>query len=160
MLRKYKWLLAATCTIALVAVGHDLIGVNPATAASEKTVQSSNDLNTEDSINDQANKETLQALLTDHGFPQSAASSLQSSIQSAPAVIGGKSGKTTVTYKVVVTQSSTENNSKPYEVELTKDWNINVNGKDVIGYWKYKVNGDKVTLLIERNNDSAINLIK
>lgn len=108
---------------------------------------------------DQAALRTVKALLKERGFPQAAGfSSLQSSTRQAPATIGGKSGTTEVTYQVEIGKDPKKDGA--LILELTKDWHLNVNGKQAVSYWKYGIEDGKAKLLIERDNDSAVSAIK
>lgn len=101
----------------------------------------------------------MKALLKERGFPQAADfTSLQSSTRQAPATIGGKSGTTEVTYQVAIDRDPKKDGA--LLLELTKDWRLNVNGKQAVSYWKYEIEDGKAKLLIERDNDSAVSAIK
>ncbi|MBZ9687488.1 hypothetical protein G9F72_014245 [Clostridium estertheticum] len=47
-----------------------------------------------------------------------------------------------------------------YEVTLTKDWGISVNGKYAKSYWKYTVTTNSVNLLESIDNDNLPNTMK
>ncbi|MCX7709175.1 MAG: hypothetical protein N2484_04930 [Clostridia bacterium] len=47
-----------------------------------------------------------------------------------------------------------------YSVALTKTWGLKVNDAPITSVWKYKVTGDKVELVEEKDNDNRIKTIK
>ncbi|MGD9678524.1 MAG: hypothetical protein AB7V16_09285 [Vulcanibacillus sp.] len=71
--------------------------------------------------------------------------------------IGGPSPGATVILEMTV---AIEKEDDEYLVILTEDYNITVNGKDAISYWKYKVSADEIMLLDKKENGNLIRIIK
>lgn len=70
---------------------------------------------------------------------------------------GGPPGTTSmVEYKTTAEKTS----DRKYQITLTKDWHLVVNGQKVFSYWKYNVGPDGVTLIESDDRDSLANEMK
>jgi hypothetical protein len=47
-----------------------------------------------------------------------------------------------------------------YIVTLIKNWNFSVNGKKLLGYWKYKATPQSVQLIGSEDNTDLIRIVK
>lgn len=61
----------------------------------------------------------------------------------------------------VILETKVEEISKgDYLFTLTKTWNIKINGKQPVSWWKYRVTGDNIKLMEYEDNDRMVNIIK
>jgi hypothetical protein len=70
---------------------------------------------------------------------------------------GGMAGAAAwVDYQTAVEKTAAGN----YQVTLTKDWHLTVNGRKVFSYWQYKVSPDGATLVKSDDRDSLPDTMK
>lgn len=70
---------------------------------------------------------------------------------------GGPAGTTSM---VELKTTAEKISDGKYQITLTKDWQLVVNGQKVFSYWKYNVGPDGVTLLESDERDSLPNQMK
>jgi ABC-type glycerol-3-phosphate transport system substrate-binding protein len=60
----------------------------------------------------------------------------------------------------LTTTAEASSDPDTYTVTLTKNWNVSVNGKKLMGYWKYKVTPQTVQLVESEDNTDLIRIVK
>ena len=95
----------------------------------------------------------ISMVIKDHPeFPSNKADTITNKLP-----IGGKSDTTVdVKFKTSIEKSLGD----VYNVTLTKDWGITVNGTYVKSFWKYKVTPDNVVIVEKVDNEHLPSIIK
>jgi hypothetical protein len=70
---------------------------------------------------------------------------------------GGKHGSIASAY---LTTKAEKVDKKTYHITFTKDWNLKINGKDILRYWKYRVTPNGYKLIESQGNDRVLQTIK